>query len=264
MSKYIYLRVFGNIYERLLFKILSTKASTILAAADENEIKIKKHNYRNLKLTIHSFPTRFNSQLFCVKDKLKMRTQLSKSFNISIKDTIFISVGRIVFIKGWPLLVDSFRYVLKTHKNCQLIFIGDGEESEKLASYCHDEINKGIILMVGFQSSEIISAFLNAADVFISGSYVEGWPTSIVEALACGKSIVTTKVSGVSDMIQEGINGYIIEDRNTAIFGEKMLNAINLESPNSTSISLSKKYSNTTLKNDLNNIWLNGVDQKHN
>jgi len=43
------------------------------------------------------------------------------------------------------------------------------------------------------------------------GSQKEGWSTSLIEALACYKPIVTTKVSSAESIVNDGVNGYVVE-----------------------------------------------------
>jgi glycosyltransferase involved in cell wall biosynthesis len=53
--------------------------------------------------------------------------------------------------------------------------------------------------------------FLNQADIFIYPSYYEGMPIAVIEAMACGLPIVASRVGGLPDLIQEGVNGFLIE-----------------------------------------------------
>ena len=46
-----------------------------------------------------------------------------------------------------------------------------------------------------------MSTYLGAADLVFVGSFEEGWSTAMVEALACGKPIISTNISGANDMI---------------------------------------------------------------
>ena len=89
-------------------------------------------------------------------------------------------------------------------------------------------------------------------------SYVEGWPTSMVEALACGKNIVTSNIGGANDMVKEGKNGFIIKDRSPDNFSSAILKALDLPNPNFLSLDLSGKYSSFNLDSDFKKI-INGI-----
>jgi len=94
---------------------------------------------------------------------------------------------------------------------------------------------------------------LNAADLFIMGSYKEGWSTSLIEAIACGIPACVTNFSSAKDVILEGINGFVIDEHNVEMFAKGMLKAIKIPTPvfneNVMAFSVDK------LKTDILKIW---------
>jgi len=62
------------------------------------------------------------------------------------------------------------------------------------------------IILTGWVSHVVLPVYLNAADVYIMGSYAEGWSTSLVEAVACGKSAVCTNFSSAQELITNNEN----------------------------------------------------------
>ncbi|MFH1071698.1 MAG: glycosyltransferase, partial [Candidatus Glassbacteria bacterium] len=68
----------------------------------------------------------------------------------------------------------------------------------------------GKILFTGALPPEEIPALMRAADVFCLPSWREGWPNTVVEALACGLPVVATGVGGIPEMIREGENGLLV------------------------------------------------------
>ena len=66
------------------------------------------------------------------------------------------------------------------------------------------------------------------ANAFIMGSYKEGWSTSLVEAVACACPCVVTDFSSASDMIEEGVNGWVIKNRNEDEFTRRMSDVLSL------------------------------------
>lgn len=88
------------------------------------------------------------------------------------------------------------------------------------------------IKLIGYQNLNIISDYLNMADLFIMGSYKEGWSTSLVEAVACGTPCVVTDFSSATEMVHDNINGYVVCERNEQIFANKMNDTFSLTNEN--------------------------------
>jgi colanic acid/amylovoran biosynthesis glycosyltransferase len=137
----------------------------------------------------------------------------------------------------------------------RLCFVGDGEDGVNLRR----EINvRGLcssVLVSGFVAPAEVATWLNAADVVVSGSLVEGWSLAMLEALACGKPLVTTLVSGVTDMVWHGRNGFIVQDRDPRQFATSMSSALNLPGAKALSIEVADKYSAKRLGCDLLTAW---------
>lgn len=250
LSKYKYLRIFGGFYERKLFRQLKKTASRVFAASDTKNIKEKQKQYKLPDNFILQFPTRFNENIFYPRNLYSTRKRLGISESVKL----FIASGRLSYIKGWKLTIDTFRIVLNSIPNAKLCFIGDGEDKMKIEKYCEEEISSKKIILAGRKSQQELAEYLNAANVFVMSSIVEGWPTAMVEALACGKPIVTTNVSGAAEMVCNGGNGYIIENRSAKEFAKLWLKGLSLENPNDVSISLSSRFTLKTLISDFEKL----------
>ncbi|AZQ61545.1 hypothetical protein EI427_04665 [Flammeovirga pectinis] len=124
LSKYKLLRVFGDIYESLLFKNLK-KFNTILVASSINKITSKEKYYKLKKCSIIQFPTRFDPEIFKVKHIDKISLGFTK------EDILLITTGRLSNIKGWRLLIDSYRITYLEKPTLKLVFIGSGEDEYK-------------------------------------------------------------------------------------------------------------------------------------
>lgn len=259
LSRYKALRVFGIFYEKALFKILKRKATVILAAADRENIKDAVARTGNIldPSDIITFPTRFDPDVFMPLDKALCRTRL----NIDQNTILLVTTGRLSFIKGWQLLIDSALELFRddNYKNVTLVFAGEGEDREKIENYARLSPGKNIVKLAGKLRPDEVSSYLNAADVFVMGSFHEGWPTSLVEALACGCPIVTTNVSASSEIVSQGENGYIVYDRDPVNFASKIKEAMSLTGVLDFSLKNRNKYSALSLKEDLEEIWLSKI-----
>lgn len=253
LSRFKLLRVFGGAYEKALFRQLKKTCNLILAAADEEEINKKSLKYNLEEKKIYSFPTRFDDKTFYLKENKGLRQDLGLPLN----SKIIVTTGRLSYIKGWKDLIDSFRIAKSLNKKLRLIFVGDGEDKKKIINYAPKEISENEIVLLGRKTHEQIASILNEADLFVMLSFSEGWPTSMVEALACGKNIVSTRIGGATEMISQRINGIIVNERNSLKFSEAIIEALNYNNPNPRSLEIAKKFSASTLDIDFKNLLAN-------
>ena len=111
----------------------------------------------------------------------------------------------------------------------ELHFIGDGEDEKKIKEYIVSIGLENKIILDGKMSPEEIGKFLNKSSVFVMGSMMEGWSTTLVEACACGVPCVVTDFSSAREMVAGGKNGFVVESRDVSVFAEKMLLALALD-----------------------------------
>lgn len=243
--------VFEKIFQLFWEKQLS-KTDLLLVASDNSTIKSFRNNSKYLsEKKIISFPTRYYDEIFYVKD----RDSLILKYDLDVNCTIVTFSGRINNVKGWDLLLESFKIFQTKIENSMFVVIGDGEDRFKLEKYAKDLEIYDKLYITGFVKSEVVSEFLNMSDLVVLGSYREGWPTAIVEALACGRNIVSTNVSAVKDMVFDNINGFVLENRNPEIFAEKMINSLKFSRINQVSINSVKSYKVSDLKKEILKLW---------
>lgn len=251
MPRFKWGKYFSNMYEKKLFKVLKNKVDVILASAGKEAIlsMVARSNGLIQKESVFQFPTRVDTTFF-------KPIQISKiELNISDDTIVLISCGRINKVKGWELIIDAFNILNKKDQSYKLFFIGDGEDrnklEEKIGSY---KLNK-FVTIVGFQTTLEVLKWTNIADIVLVGSYKEGWSISMLEALACGKPIVSTNVSGAKEMIKDEENGYIVNSRNPQEYANKIEKCITLDNPKNISLEIAKQYSLENLKHDLDTLW---------
>ncbi len=126
----------------------------------------------------------------------------------SSKDIHFFWHGRFEPIKNLSLMLEGFSIARKINPHIKLALIGDGTEEEKLKALV---IEMNLSEHVHFaRPPENILDVISAHDIFINSSDAEGMSNSMLEALALGKAIISTPVSGTAEIIDEGKNGYIM------------------------------------------------------
>lgn len=118
-------------------------------------------------------------------------------------------VGAMGKLKGERDLVDALVIVREDGANIKASFLGYG--CEALAAYAEDKGVSDLIEHIGpVAMSERVSFYQNA-DIFVLPTYAEAMPMSVIEAMAAGLAIVTTKVGGIPELISDGEDGVLVE-----------------------------------------------------
>ncbi|MDO8574878.1 MAG: glycosyltransferase family 4 protein [bacterium] len=141
---------------------------------------------------------------------------------------IIISIGVLRLAKGFKYLIDAFKKIKEKFNDATLIIIGDGPDRIELKKHAQsiDGIN-----FLGRQDNDRVIEYLKAADIFVLASIFmegdrEGTSNSIMEAMAAGLPVVATKVGGNSYLVKEGINGLLVEDKNSDELAEAVIKLI--------------------------------------
>lgn len=226
ISRYPWARSLAKIYDKYYHMPKVAKVRWHLAAADHKSMEEFAERSQGLVKVedIIPFPTRYNDQFFKVIPLAECRKQLG----LRPQANIFVTVGRLNWFKGWKLMIDAFAIHERKVGDSMLMFIGDGEDDEKIRIYVKEKGLEGKVVLVGNKSPADIAMYLNSADVFVMGSFEEGWSTTLVEACACGVPCVVTDFSSASDMVSDGKNGYVIDNRDPDVFAARISDALAL------------------------------------
>ena len=185
-----------------IFLFVAKRATRIITLSTTMEQELKKEAVEPSRLC-----SIINGVDLLRYNEIKEKGQLRKILGISNKKTI-IYTGRLSVEKGVDFLIHSFSKV-KEEIACQLIIIANGPERENVARLLdHHHLSKSVILI---EEADEIARYLNAADVFVLPSRFEGLSNSLLEAMACGLPVISTRVGGSVDIINDGINGLLID-----------------------------------------------------
>jgi glycosyltransferase involved in cell wall biosynthesis len=249
--RYAWARWVAPVFERCWWRALA-RADVLLAAADRTAIEefVRTRGSPLRRREIVSFPTRYDDAVFFPVEQPSARASL----RIPTGRVLVVCVGRVNGVKGWDLLLDAFKVFLRGHEDAALCFAGDGEDRPALVRRAANLGLSDRVTVTGFLQPGAVAAHLNAADLVVFGSHHEGWSVAMLEAIACGKPLVSTDVSGARDMIAEGRNGFIVRQRSAAAFSQAMDEALTLEAgPVSTAIA--SRYSLGGLSEELGQVW---------
>lgn len=252
ISRYGWSRRFASLFDRCLFRRLE-RADAILASADEGAIGelCRRSNGAIARDRIVLFPTRVDTGVFhpgCGSDS-------REALGVPADAIMLCSVGRLNRAKGIDLLIAAVAWLRAAGRHAVLVVVGDGEDRERLEDIAKSAALDRQIRFVGQRPPREVAAYLQAADVYVSGSELEGWPTATLEALASGAAVVCPPVSASGDLIRQGENGFVVEERSAAAFGAAIIQASELPCPNEVSVAIAEQFAASRLASALEEAW---------
>lgn len=116
-------------------------------------------------------------------------------------------VGRLAAVKGIPLLLEALEQVQRDHPDAVLRIIGDGPDRAALEEQARA---RGLAAeFLGYRGQAEVAAVLAETDMLVLPSFAEGVPVVLMEAMAAGLPVVTTRVGGVSELVEHEVSGLL-------------------------------------------------------
>lgn len=150
------------------------------------------------------------------------RKALKASLGINNKPVIGI-VGRLALQKGHTILLDAMIEVTKKIPNIVLMIIGEGPERTNLENKAKELGIEHNIRWFGAIPQEDVFKLYSVMDVLVVPSLYEGFGLIAAEAMAAGLPVVGTRIEGLSEIIEDGVSGYLVPPSDSRILTEALI-----------------------------------------
>ncbi|MBZ0117090.1 MAG: glycosyltransferase [Sandaracinaceae bacterium] len=148
------------------------------------------------------------------------REHVRASLGLAAEHFVWLAVGNYVQPeKDYPTLISAFERVAARRSDARLMTCGRGTMSASLLARI-DTLG-GRVKVLGERND--VPALLAACDAFVLSSSTEGMPNAVLEALAAGRPVVSTRVGAVPEMIEDAVTGVLCAPRDPEMLSEKML-----------------------------------------
>lgn len=191
-----------------LLKRIWTRASALVA----NSAGLKKRSLRFLpSANINVIPNGVDLDRFFPAQNKQLTKQLK-----------LLTVGRLSVTKRFDMLIETADYLNKKGKAVQLTIVGDGALMPRLKNLVEQKGLSGIINFTGRLETEKMPDVYRSNDIFVTATMQEGMSNAMLEALASGLPIVTTRCEGVEELISD--NGVVVENANAEALAQAIDN----------------------------------------
>lgn len=119
-------------------------------------------------------------------------------------------VARLAELKGVRDLLHAVAGLRNEFPEISLTIAGDGPSRSRFEALTQQLGLDDVVTFTGYVSPQTVTNELAAADVLVLPSYAEGVPVTLMEAMALGRPVVATQVGGVSELVEDEVNGLIV------------------------------------------------------
>lgn len=163
-------------------------------------------------------PNGCDTSLFRPADRAEARAALG----VAPDARLVVYVGRLVFDKGLQELVEAAAALARSESKLWVVLIGEGPmRAELQALIAHQQAP---VTLAGAAEPSQVARWMAASDLVTLPSYSEGNPNVILEALACGRAVVATRVPGIV-AATDADTAVLVEPRNASALQEGLANA---------------------------------------
>ncbi|MEJ9228284.1 glycosyltransferase family 4 protein [Peribacillus butanolivorans] len=193
-------------------------ASAWLSTGSNTSNYLIHYGAKKEKMYVYPFTSISEKNVLNTPLSLQTKSVIKKKLGIENKPTA-IAVGQFIHRKGFDTLINSWA---KVNSEYNLLVIGGGEKEQELNEQIR-KLNLTNVTLLDFMSSNQLTEYYKASDLFILPTREDIWGLVVNEAMANGLPVITTEkcVAGL-ELITDGENGYIVPIENELILSERI------------------------------------------
>lgn len=164
---------------------------------------------------------------FNAEKRNEWKDEIRKKYGISQSDFVFGFSGRVSVDKGCGELLAAFKRICENNSGVKLFAVGSFEENGKmdkeLLSWAK---NSPSVVFTDRIAKSDMRKYYSAMDVLVHPTYREGFGMVIQEAGALAVPVITTRIPGASEVMEDGVSCYLVEVKNIDNLENTMLRCI--------------------------------------
>lgn len=207
-------------------KTLGLFTSAILVMNNYDEKLAVNYLFKNPDKVFRIFGMGVDLTKFNITATEKSKQQICEEFNISPGQKMVLCVASLKPAKGIFVFLQSAKQICTRRSDVCFLLAGEGPMRERLQTLCAKYHLEEHFKILGWRND--IHRLLRAADIFVLPSYYfEGLPVSILEAMACGKPVLSTRHRGCEDVVVDKETGFLVAVKQTNPLVDKISMLLN-------------------------------------
>ena len=138
-----------------------------------------------------------------------------------------LCVGQLVPVKGHELLIDATAEIVRRGGKIRLRLVGDGRLRKMLEEKVHVAGLQDCVVFEGWRNQTEVIELYRTANAFALASFAEGIPVVLMEAMSMGVPCVATRITGVPELITDGIDGLLVSPGSSEELADALLKLMN-------------------------------------
>ena len=172
------------------------------------------------------------SRVTCIRNGIDLdgesvqtdRWRTRKDLGVDSGTCLIGTMGRLTPVKGIPYLLQAAKMLLRQGANVKVLIVGDGSIKPDLMTQTRQLGISEHVVFLGHR--EDTKELVQAMDIFVLPSLSEGIPMALLEAMAASRAVVASRVGGVPEMMEDEVEGFLVEPMDVNGLTERCLRLI--------------------------------------
>lgn len=216
--RYVGMSGFGRKIFKAIEKMVCKKSTDIRAVSPMNkDFAVAEGLYPEKKAVVvgKGGTIGVDTKQYDIGKKAEFRKTIREQYKINETDFVYGFAGRISKDKGCTELFTAFKSIAEKDKSAKLLIVGPVDDGCGLPG---DILNwakeSAQVVMTGMIDGKKMNEYYSAMDVLVHPTYREGFGMVLQEAGALGITMITTKIPGASEVMEDGTSCVLVEPRN--------------------------------------------------
>lgn len=194
--------------KQIIGRLLSNKAIAVSKAVYDNLIE-EGERPRDIELIYNGVD---------ISSKEYDRELIKEKYGIADSDIVITLVGRLEEVKGQDHMIEIAKELSKKSDGFKVLMVGEGSHREKIEERIDTENLP--IMMTGHVDE--IDEIYEVSDIVVNTSNSEALSFAVIEGFSHRKPAVAFNIEGLKEVVEDGVNGYLVEFKNYGLFAEKL------------------------------------------